>query len=319
MSVRGLTTLYNVLHLTLKTGDKSQQTTPVTGNHATAVKPSSLLTTCQTVKARALLDAGSSTSFISVHLTKTLHSWSLFQELLVSLTVDSLTQSHQSKYHLCINPANSLVCQPSSRHKSPANSQTCSVSLNTNWSHLQGLVLADPRFGQPSVVDVLLGIDILLVTLVNGRRSGSKGTLSALETEFRLVLARGSSLSQMPQPVSQHATLLTGDDLLHRFCKNEEAVWCSCFVNRGEGRHETFWRHSLSLSGWVIHCSSPKWNTLTLAPSQPQEISMQQRTVQWLCWSNWEILLTWTCWGSSYVLLAETTMGCLVHAHACCV
>ena len=224
MSVRGLTTLYNVLHLTLKTGDKSQQTTPVTGNHATAVKPSSLLTTCQTVKARALLDAGSSTSFISVHLTKTLHSWSLFQELLVSLTVDSLTQSHQSKYHLCINPANSLVCQPSSRHKSPANSQTCSVSLNTNWSHLQGLVLADPRFGQPSVVDVLLGIDILLVTLVNGRRSGSKGTLSALETEFRLVLARGSSLSQMPQPVSQHATLLTGDDLLHRFCKNEEAM-----------------------------------------------------------------------------------------------
>lgn len=81
--------------------------------------------------------------------------------------------------------------------------------------------------------------------------------------------------------------------------KRRSYVWCSSFVNRGEGRHETFWRHSLSLSGWVIHCSSPKWNTLTLAPSQPQEISMQQRTVQWLCWSNWEILLTWTCWGSS--------------------
>lgn len=147
MSVRGLTTLYNVLHLTLKTGDKSQHTTSVTGNHATAVKPSSLLTTCQTVKARALLDAGSSTSFISVHLTKTLNSRSLFQELLVSLTVDSLTQSHHSKYHLCINPANSLVCQPSSCHKSPANSQPAqSVSTQTGvtfkdlYSQIPGLV-----------------------------------------------------------------------------------------------------------------------------------------------------------------------------------
>ncbi len=49
------------------------------------------------------------------------------------------------------------------------------VSHDLNWNHLP---LADPGFGEPGKIDVLLGADVLL----HGRRTGSPGTPTAFET-----------------------------------------------------------------------------------------------------------------------------------------
>ena len=67
--------------------------------------------------------------------------------------------------------------------------------VNDNgWDHLSDLSLANPTFGQPGRVDVLLGVDIFVNVLLQGRRIGPRGAPIALNTEFGWVLARGNEL-----------------------------------------------------------------------------------------------------------------------------
>ena len=229
---------HTLLHLNTKTEDKSQQNTSATSNHATAVRPSSLLMTCQisvtspaglTIEARALLDAGSSISFISDRLSRTLQLRHCPQSVTIS-GIAGITHSRSNhavtSFHVSpLQQSNkqfsvSAIVVPQVTCKLP----TCPTSADTSWNHLKGLVLADPNFGKPSNVDVLLGVDVFVATLLDGRRPGPQGAPSALETEFGWVLAGGSSSSRTPQSVSHHATLLTGDDLLRRFWEIEEAT-----------------------------------------------------------------------------------------------
>lgn len=53
------------------------------------------------------------------------------------------------------------------------------VSFKTEWSHLKDLTLADPDFGVPSRIDLLLGVDIFAEVLHQGRRCGTPGSPSA--------------------------------------------------------------------------------------------------------------------------------------------
>ena len=56
------------------------------------------------------------------------------------------------------------------------------VSHDLNWKHLSDLPLADPGFGEPGKIDVLLGADVFADVLLHGRRTGSPGTPTAFET-----------------------------------------------------------------------------------------------------------------------------------------
>ena len=66
-----------------------------------------------------------------------------------------------------------------------------SVQLDTKWKHLLGIPFADPDFGSPSKVDLLLGVDIFVSVLLNDWRVGLSGSPTVLETEFGWVLAGG--------------------------------------------------------------------------------------------------------------------------------
>ena len=48
------------------------------------------------------------------------------------------------------------------------------VAFDLIWSHLNDITLADPGFGQPGRIDVLLGADIFVDILCDGRRKGSR-------------------------------------------------------------------------------------------------------------------------------------------------
>ena len=50
------------------------------------------------------------------------------------------------------------------------------VHFNTKWSHLEDLHLADPDFGHPNKINMLLGIDVYADVLLQGRRSGPPST-----------------------------------------------------------------------------------------------------------------------------------------------
>ena len=87
-------------------------------------------------------------------------------------------------------------------------------------AHIQ---LADPGFGDPGKIDLLLGVEIFVEVIRHGRRSGVSGSPIALEIEFGWVLA-GDTLSYSPtqQITTHHVSLLSGDDILCQFWEVEE-------------------------------------------------------------------------------------------------
>ena len=105
---------------------------------------------------------------------------------------------------------------------------TCDLPLhpirsNESWSHLSDLQLADPNFGQPGKIDLLLGVEIFAEVVLQGRRIGSSGSPIAFETHFGWVLTGNTNSCSSTQVIAaHHVAFLTGDDLLRRFWEIEE-------------------------------------------------------------------------------------------------
>ncbi len=97
------------------------------------------------------------------------------------------------------------------------------VPYSPKWHHLSGISLADPDFGSPGKIDLLLGVDVFGDVLRHGRRSGPLGSPTAFETRFGWVLA-GAIDGEIPHSrvVANHASVLSTDDLLRRFWETEE-------------------------------------------------------------------------------------------------
>ena len=58
------------------------------------------------------------------------------------------------------------------------------VDFHSKWKHLQGLHLADPQFGIPGHIDVLLGAGVFDKVIRHSRWRGFHGSPAALETCF---------------------------------------------------------------------------------------------------------------------------------------
>ena len=58
------------------------------------------------------------------------------------------------------------------------------VPFDRDWKHLSGLRLADPEFGTPGHVDILLGVDVFNRVVRQGRRQGPPGSPMAMNTKF---------------------------------------------------------------------------------------------------------------------------------------
>ena len=86
--------------------------------------------------------------------------------------------------------------------------------------------MADPDFGRPGPIDLLLGVDVFLDALLTGRRIGQHGTPSAFETHFGWVLAgsvEGNTVTVPSHIASYHISLSSGDDILQRFWEIEDS------------------------------------------------------------------------------------------------
>ena len=88
--------------------------------------------------------------------------------------------------------------------------------------HLPGLHLADPQFGVPGPVDVLLGADVFEEVIRHDRRRGFHGSPAAIETCFGRILTgnillQGRAPDQIRVCVSTHTT----DKLLQKFWEVE--------------------------------------------------------------------------------------------------
>ena len=213
---------------------------PVISNTQAGSTPNTLLMTCQIlinapdgtcVRARGLLDSASSTSFVSERLTQSLRLPRSSQSIRIS-GIAGL--SHHSPLHSVSTFKISSVSSPSEKFQVTAvvvPRVTCDLPLqpvhvNSEWTHLSDLHLADPDFGQPAKIDILLGVDVYVDVLLQGRRNGPPGTPVALETKFGWVLAGKTNALSLPQHnVASHHVAVTstsGDEILRKFWEIEE-------------------------------------------------------------------------------------------------
>ena len=205
---------------------------PIPSHVASGLTSNSLLMTCRilvvasdgsTAEARALLDCASSASFVSERLAQSLNLPRTNQNTVIS-GVAGLSHKFmvQSVTHFSI----SAISSPSEKFDVSAvvvPRVTCdlplfSIPFNTKWKHLSNIRLADPTFGCPGRIDVLLGVDVFVEVLLHGRRTGPHGSPIAFETKLGWVLA-GSTASCVPSTcvATHHVFLITGNDILRKF------------------------------------------------------------------------------------------------------
>lgn len=157
------------------------------------------------VEARYLLDNASSASSVSKRLAQTLRMPRFNQKARISGAAGlSHNSSNQSIANFSISPIRSplkkvdvmAIIVP----KVTCDLPFSPIPLKREWNHLNGIDLADSRFGCLGKIDMLLGIDVFVVVILHGRQSGPPGTPIAFETRFRWVLAGSTkSCSLVPQ------------------------------------------------------------------------------------------------------------------------
>ncbi len=268
---------HTLIHVEPKEGASSEQSLvstvgPVITTNAQAGPASgTLLMTCQvlvkgpdgssSMKARALLDSASSTSFISEGLAQALRLPRSTRNIKIS-GVAGL--SHQSPLHSLATFDIAATSSPDDKFQVTAVVMprvTCDLPLqpvhqDSKWTHLSGLHLADPDFGRPGKIDVLLGIDVYADVLLHGRRNGPSGSPTAFETKFGWVLAGKTVPSSSPprNVATLHISVASGDDILRKFWEIEENPRDDCTLSPEEHsvvRHFTE-THSRAKSGRFI-------------------------------------------------------------------
>ena len=230
---------HTLLHVEDRPENSNPSKDPVTqvpAHVTTRIRTNMLLTTCYVqveapdgsfVKARALLDSASSTSFVSERLAQALNLSRSSQSARIS-GVAGLTGS--SPLQTVANFNIVTTCPP--QEKIGINAivvprVTCDLPLqpvpfDLKWNHFCDVQLADPDFGFPGRIHLLLGVEVFAAVMLHSRRSGPPGTPVAFETKFGWVLAGGTDVYNTAHVVTHHVTLLSGDDLLRKFWEIEE-------------------------------------------------------------------------------------------------
>ena len=101
---------------------------------------------------------------------------------------------------------------------------TCDLPLqpvcnSSRWKHLLNLSLADPDFGIPGRIDLLLGADIYADVLLHGRWYGPPGTPTAFETQFEWVLTGRTNAHS-----ASHLTVASHHSTVRRFISLERSL-----------------------------------------------------------------------------------------------
>ena len=184
------------------------------------------------MEARALLDNASSASFVSECLAQLLQLPHSPQ----SVRVYGITGSYPRTPKQSVASLRIAPLYGSNREmdftaivlfKVTCDLPVSPVSFDSSWNHVSDLTLADPAFGLPGQIDLLLGVDIFVSVLLHGWWTGPPGAPVAIETEFGWVLSGNTELITEAEQVNLYVTSFhsftpSGDDILRKFWEIEE-------------------------------------------------------------------------------------------------
>lgn len=176
-------------------------------------------------EARALLDSGSQSSFLTEHCRNRL-----------GVTRDKCSVAVQAMAGLQVPPIKArtqIIIRPVRRDTPLFTVETFILPritglipservVKTEWAHVQGLDLADPRYDEPLPIDILLGADVFPYIISGDRREGTVNQPVALKTVFGWVLMGRSAPNPSNSTTSFFASMDPIDQILRKFWEIEE-------------------------------------------------------------------------------------------------
>ena len=183
----------------------------------------------RSVRARALLDSGSTASFVTRKLAKSLDLE--FQH--INITIEGFGARPEKA------PPKSYVSFKVSSVRDPHDLVQVSalafptvtsdlpiqpIPYDPRWHHLKGLPLADPHYGKPGKIDLLLGGEMLSEIILPGWRIGEPHTPAGMLTKFGWVLTGRTSIAPLtaPKATVNHVVTPALKDTLRMFWEIEE-------------------------------------------------------------------------------------------------
>ncbi|XP_076238657.1 uncharacterized protein LOC143181884 [Calliopsis andreniformis] len=97
-------------------------------------------------------------------------------------------------------------------------------TVNSAWPHIQNLPLADPQFGQPGYIDIIIGADVYGQLLDGPILQGPSDSSIAQTTKFGWILSGPTKALSSLQEIHMHQCSVEADlsELLERFWHQEE-------------------------------------------------------------------------------------------------
>ncbi|UYV80224.1 hypothetical protein LAZ67_18002082 [Cordylochernes scorpioides] len=88
-----------------------------------------------------------------------------------------------------------------------------------NYSHMKGLILADPSYFKSREIDVILGSDIVFNLIQEGRRNGNENEPSAIHSKLGWLVYGPTSVSERQsfRNMAHFSSELESEDLIKRF------------------------------------------------------------------------------------------------------
>ena len=237
------------------------------------------------MKIRALLDSGSSASFISERVVQSLRLQRIKQGVSVSgiggspleMKINTVTTF---KLHPVVGKKGSIDVTALVVPRVTSDLPTTSIPFDRKWKHLHNLRLADPDFNLPARIDVLLGIEVFTEVLLNGRRRGLPGTPVAMETVFGWVLSGRIESETIGMyalvMATHHSSVELNDNMIQKFWKIEEPP-SHPFVQYSQEEqialHHFETTHTRSPEGrFIVPLPRSPSNTMTIGESRTQAV-----------------------------------------------
>lgn len=174
---------------------------------------------------RTLLDQGSQASFITETAVQTLGLQKIPTHINVTGIGRAVAPKSHSKVqfimHSRVNDSSVTVeafVMPALTHVLPSQPVEVDISL------VRTLQLADPKYGQPGHIDILLSADIYAKIMLDGLNRGSTGSPIAQQTTFGWILCGicKTTRQMASNATCLHTTIDGGDRTLRAFWELEE-------------------------------------------------------------------------------------------------